>query len=114
MAVVFAARGASASFTRGNDATAGRAHRAVADGEPLDRWIEGPCPCKNPTVPAPLVYDPCAYQIHEDPYEGRVALEEFLARVPEYAVDEGGLVRVHSTNVRGFAHLPLRFRPVAG
>jgi hypothetical protein len=44
--------------------------------------------------------------------EGRVALEEFLAAVPEYTVDEAGLSRVHSPNVRGYACVPIRFRPV--
>jgi hypothetical protein len=43
--------------------------------------------------------------------EGRVALEEFLRHVPEYAVDEAGLVRVHSANVRGYARVPIRFAP---
>jgi len=43
--------------------------------------------------------------------EGRVALEEVLPRMPDYAIDVAGLVRVHSPNVRGFAHVPLRFAP---
>jgi cytochrome P450 len=38
--------------------------------------------------------------------EGRVALEELVARVSDYDVDAAGAVRVHSTNVRGFAELP--------
>ena len=38
--------------------------------------------------------------------ESRVALEELVARVADYDVDEGGSVRVHSSNVRGFAALP--------
>jgi cytochrome P450 len=42
--------------------------------------------------------------------EGRVALEEVLPRMPEYVVDEAGLVRVHSANVRGYARVPLRTR----
>ena len=46
--------------------------------------------------------------------EGRVALEEFLRRVPEYQVDEAGLARVHSANVRGYAHVPIRFTPGGG
>jgi cytochrome P450 len=41
--------------------------------------------------------------------EGRVALEEIYARIPEYEVDPSGIVRVHSVNVRGFAALPLEF-----
>ena len=41
--------------------------------------------------------------------EGRVALEEVMRRLPDYRVDATGLVRVHSTNVRGFAALPITF-----
>jgi hypothetical protein len=41
--------------------------------------------------------------------EGRVALEEVLRRIPEYEIDEARGVRVHSTNVRGFAALPMSF-----
>jgi len=40
--------------------------------------------------------------------EMRVSLEEFLARFPGYEIDEDGLVRVHSGNVRGYAHMPIR------
>jgi cytochrome P450 len=39
--------------------------------------------------------------------EARVALEEVLRRVPGYEIDEARVVRVHSTNVRGFAALPM-------
>ncbi len=39
--------------------------------------------------------------------EGRVALEEVWKRMPDYEVDEGGIERVHSSNVRGFAALPI-------
>ena len=46
--------------------------------------------------------------------EGRVALEELQARIPDYEVDTAGLVRVHSVNVRGFAEMPLAFPPTAG
>jgi len=38
--------------------------------------------------------------------EACVSLEELLARFPGYAVDETGLVRIHSGNVRGFATIP--------
>lgn len=38
--------------------------------------------------------------------EARVCLEELLARVQSWDIDEGGSERVHSVNVRGFAHLP--------
>jgi cytochrome P450 len=42
--------------------------------------------------------------------EARVSLEEVWKRLPEYEVEEAGLERVHSTNVRGFSRLPLRFQ----
>ncbi len=38
--------------------------------------------------------------------EARVALEELVGRVAEYDIDPDGISRVHSVNVRGFAHLP--------
>jgi hypothetical protein len=41
--------------------------------------------------------------------EARVALEEVLRRIPDYEVEEARAVRVHSTNVRGFMALPVRF-----
>jgi cytochrome P450 len=40
--------------------------------------------------------------------EARVALEELVTRVSSYEVDEARAVRVHSSNVRGFARLPVR------
>ncbi|GIW45646.1 MAG: putative cytochrome P450 [Candidatus Binatia bacterium] len=39
--------------------------------------------------------------------EGRVALEEVLRSMPEYELDLARRERVHSTNVRGYAHLPM-------
>ena len=46
--------------------------------------------------------------------EARVALEELVATVePDYEVDPGGIRRVHSVNVRGFAQLPISVRPIA-
>ncbi|MGD9622568.1 MAG: cytochrome P450 [Mycolicibacterium sp.] len=39
--------------------------------------------------------------------EARVALTELFKRIRGYAVDESNAVRVHSSNVRGFAHLPI-------
>ncbi len=39
--------------------------------------------------------------------EARVALTELFKRIRGYQVDEGNAVRVHSSNVRGFAHLPI-------
>ena len=38
--------------------------------------------------------------------EGRVVVEELLALVSDWEVDRAGAERVHSVNVRGFAHLP--------
>src|ERR1700754_4891065 len=39
--------------------------------------------------------------------EARVALTELCKRIRGYEVDEANAVRVHSSNVRGFAHLPI-------
>lgn len=39
--------------------------------------------------------------------EARVALTELFKRIKGYEVDEANSVRVHSSNVRGFAHLPM-------
>ena len=39
--------------------------------------------------------------------EARVALAELFTRISGYEVDEANAVRVHSSNVRGFAHLPI-------
>jgi cytochrome P450 len=38
--------------------------------------------------------------------EAKVVLEELLALVSDWSVDRSGIERVHSVNVRGFAHLP--------
>jgi hypothetical protein len=38
--------------------------------------------------------------------EARVVLEQVLERISGYEIDEAGASRVHSVNVRGFAHLP--------
>jgi hypothetical protein len=45
--------------------------------------------------------------------EGRVLLEELLARVPDYEVMEERAVRLRSEFFRGFAALPIRFRNAA-
>ncbi len=45
--------------------------------------------------------------------EARVSLEEFMGRFPDYEVNEPGLVRIHSGNVRGFAEIPLVLSPGA-
>ncbi len=42
--------------------------------------------------------------------EARVALTELVRRVESYEIDEAGAVRVHSSNVRGFATLPVRMK----
>jgi len=39
--------------------------------------------------------------------EARVALTELFKRIRGYEVDEANAVRVHSSSVRGFAHLPI-------
>ena len=39
--------------------------------------------------------------------EARVALTELFTRIRKYEVDEDNSVRVHSSNVRGFARLPM-------
>ncbi len=39
--------------------------------------------------------------------EGRVVLDEFWRRFPDYQIDPSGCARVHSVSVRGFAALPL-------
>lgn len=42
--------------------------------------------------------------------EARVCLEELVARVADYEIDEASARRVHSVNVRGFASLPTSVR----
>lgn len=44
--------------------------------------------------------------------EARVALTELFERIRGYEVDESGAVRVHSSSVRGFAHLPITVKKV--
>lgn len=39
--------------------------------------------------------------------EMRVSLEELLGRFPGYEIDEDGLERVHSGNVRGYSRMPM-------
>ena len=39
--------------------------------------------------------------------EGRVALEEVLRRFPEWTVDKGNAVALHTSTVRGYAKLPV-------
>lgn len=40
--------------------------------------------------------------------EGAVSLEEWWKRFPDYRIEQDGIARVHSVNVRGFANLPVR------
>ena len=39
--------------------------------------------------------------------ETRIAFEELLRRLPDYELDEEGIVRAYSSNVRGLQHLPI-------
>jgi len=41
--------------------------------------------------------------------ESKIALEEFLKRIPVYAIPDGGAERMHSSNVRGFSGLTLEY-----
>ena len=43
--------------------------------------------------------------------EGRVALEQIHARLPDYVVDHEHKVRFHSSNVTGWTSLPITFSP---
>lgn len=41
--------------------------------------------------------------------EALVSLQEILLAIPDFSVVESGLVRVHNSNVRGFANVPIEF-----
>jgi cytochrome P450 len=41
--------------------------------------------------------------------EGRVALDELLNRIPEWSIDYDNAVRLHTSTVRGYHHLPFSF-----
>jgi hypothetical protein len=43
--------------------------------------------------------------------EARVALEELVAAVARYDIDDASAARVHSVNVRGFTTLPTTVTP---
>jgi cytochrome P450 len=45
--------------------------------------------------------------------EGRIGLEEVLARYPEWDVDHDRAVRMHTSTVRGYANVPVRVEPLA-
>jgi cytochrome P450 len=40
--------------------------------------------------------------------EGRIALEEVLARFPEWLVDHDNATRLHTSTVRGWINVPVR------
>ena len=42
--------------------------------------------------------------------ESKIALEEFLARFPDYGIPDDGVERMHSSNVRGFSGLVIEAR----
>jgi cytochrome P450 len=39
--------------------------------------------------------------------EGRIALEETLARYPESEIDTPAVVRLHTNTIRGFTNVPI-------
>jgi cytochrome P450 len=41
--------------------------------------------------------------------EMRISLEEIHRRLPAYEIDDAGLERIHSGNVRGYAKMPMTF-----
>ena len=43
--------------------------------------------------------------------EARIALEEILDTAPDFVVEETGLERMHSPQVRGYTRVPVRFTP---
>jgi len=49
--------------------------------------------------------------VHIARLEGRVALEEVLAAMPTYEIDEAGVERYRTEFVRGISRLPVRFEP---
>ena len=40
--------------------------------------------------------------------ESRIAIEAMARRWPSYEIDEGGLRRVHMSNVAGFSNVPVQ------
>ncbi len=49
--------------------------------------------------------------IHIAQLEGRIMLQELLARLPDYEVDESRAYRIRSEMFRGFQRLPITFKP---
>jgi cytochrome P450 len=41
--------------------------------------------------------------------EGKILLEEVLKRIPDYEVDEAGIVRDRTEFIQGFTRMPIRF-----
>jgi hypothetical protein len=46
--------------------------------------------------------------------EAKVAMEEILAVMPGFEVQESGLARMHAPSVRGYTHVPVQFTPTDG
>ncbi|GAT12107.1 cytochrome P450 [Mycolicibacterium novocastrense] len=83
----------------------GSAHRDERVFEDPDRFIIG-----REIGPKLLSFGSGAHfclGAHLARMEARVALTELFKRIRGYEVDEANAVRVHSSNVRGFAHLPI-------
>lgn len=88
----------------------GSAHRDERVFEDPDRFIIG-----REIGPKLLSFGSGAHfclGAHLARMEARVALTELFKRIRGYQVDEANAVRVHSSNVRGFAHLPITVETV--
>ncbi|KUH71501.1 cytochrome [Mycolicibacterium novocastrense] len=88
----------------------GSAHRDERVFEDPDRFIIG-----REIGPKLLSFGSGAHfclGAHLARMEARVALTELFKRIRGYEVDEANAVRVHSSNVRGFAHLPITVETV--
>jgi cytochrome P450 len=48
--------------------------------------------------------------IHAARAEGRIGVQEFLARFPDYEVIEGGIERFETEFVQGYSKMPVRLR----
>jgi cytochrome P450 len=46
--------------------------------------------------------------------EAKVAMQEILRLMPDFAVNESGLTRMHSPAVRGYTNVPIEFTPSEG
>jgi hypothetical protein len=64
-----------------------------------------------------VYWDPCDVEIDAGAHfcigaalarmEGRIALEETLARYPQWEIDTPPVVRLHTSTVRGFTNVPI-------